>query len=202
MKIQEAFKHDPGVQILLATDAAGEGINLQRAHLMVNYDLPLESQRPLLLYKKRRASLPSHGKSALFFNFIFRYFRTGSDTTQATTQQRTHSKIACTPTSSTMNINAFCAPSIVGQVLHIVTVIEDQYQKAHEEHGVQHRRGQAAQEAGQLLILGHVPFASALKISAVHSPISTRATKQTTKVPAGLTWNRAAPMADLQVLKR
>ena len=42
-----------------------------------------------------------------------------------------------------------------------------------------------------------IALRSALKISAVHSPISTRATKQTTKVPAGLTWNRAAPMADL-----
>ena len=40
MKAQESFKHDPEVQVLLATDAAGEGINLQRAHLMVNYDLP------------------------------------------------------------------------------------------------------------------------------------------------------------------
>jgi len=40
MKAQEAFRHDPEVQVLLATDAAGEGINLQRAHLMVNYDLP------------------------------------------------------------------------------------------------------------------------------------------------------------------
>src|SRR4029450_4455574 len=39
-KAQEAFKHDPQVQVLAATDAAGEGINLQRAHLMVNYDLP------------------------------------------------------------------------------------------------------------------------------------------------------------------
>ena len=39
-KAQEAFLHDPEVQVLLATDAAGEGINLQRAHLMVNYDLP------------------------------------------------------------------------------------------------------------------------------------------------------------------
>ncbi len=45
MKIQEAFKHDPEVQILLATDAAGEGINLQRAHLMVNYDLPWNPNR-------------------------------------------------------------------------------------------------------------------------------------------------------------
>jgi superfamily II DNA/RNA helicase len=29
LKIQEPFKHDPEVQVLLATDAAGEGINLQ-----------------------------------------------------------------------------------------------------------------------------------------------------------------------------
>ena len=42
---QEAFLHDPNVQVLLATDAAGEGINLQRAHLMVNYDLPWNPNR-------------------------------------------------------------------------------------------------------------------------------------------------------------
>ncbi len=45
MKAQESFKHDPLVQVLLATDAAGEGINLQRAHLMVNYDLPWNPNR-------------------------------------------------------------------------------------------------------------------------------------------------------------
>ncbi|MEY9625059.1 helicase-related protein [Sinorhizobium fredii] len=45
MRAQEAFKHDPEVQVLLATDAAGEGINLQRAHLMVNYDLPWNPNR-------------------------------------------------------------------------------------------------------------------------------------------------------------
>ncbi len=42
---QESFLHDPHVQVLLATDAAGEGINLQRAHLMVNYDLPWNPNR-------------------------------------------------------------------------------------------------------------------------------------------------------------
>ena len=42
---QEAFRHDPEVQVLLATDAAAEGINLQRAHLMVNYDLPWNPNR-------------------------------------------------------------------------------------------------------------------------------------------------------------
>lgn len=45
MNAQESFRHDPRVQILLATDAAGEGINLQRAHLMVNYDLPWNPNR-------------------------------------------------------------------------------------------------------------------------------------------------------------
>jgi SNF2 family DNA or RNA helicase len=45
LKAQEAFLHDPDVQELLATDAAGEGINLQRAHLMVNYDLPWNPNR-------------------------------------------------------------------------------------------------------------------------------------------------------------
>ena len=45
MKAQEAFKHDPTVRVLIATDAAGEGINLQRAHLMVNYDLPWNPNR-------------------------------------------------------------------------------------------------------------------------------------------------------------
>lgn len=44
-QIQEAFRNDPSVLILIATDAAGEGINLQRAHLMVNYDLPWNPNR-------------------------------------------------------------------------------------------------------------------------------------------------------------
>ena len=42
---QDVFLHDPQVRVLLATDAAGEGINLQRAHLMVNYDLPWNPNR-------------------------------------------------------------------------------------------------------------------------------------------------------------
>ena len=45
LKAQESFKHDPVVRVLLATDAAGEGINLQRAHLMVNYDLSWNPNR-------------------------------------------------------------------------------------------------------------------------------------------------------------
>ena len=44
-KTQETFTQDKDVQILVGTDAAGEGINLQRAHLMVNYDLPWNPNR-------------------------------------------------------------------------------------------------------------------------------------------------------------
>ncbi len=42
---QEKFTQDKDTIILIATDAAGEGINLQRAHLMVNYDLPWNPNR-------------------------------------------------------------------------------------------------------------------------------------------------------------
>ena len=43
--ITEEFTKNRDVQILLATDAAGEGLNLQAAHLMVNYDLPWNPNR-------------------------------------------------------------------------------------------------------------------------------------------------------------
>ena len=44
-KAEERFKQDKDVRILIATDAAGEGINLQRAHLMINYDLSWNPNR-------------------------------------------------------------------------------------------------------------------------------------------------------------
>ena len=44
-KVQELFRSDPGVRVLIATDAAGEGVNLQVANLMVNYDLPWNPNR-------------------------------------------------------------------------------------------------------------------------------------------------------------
>ncbi len=44
-KSKELFTQDKHTEVLLATDAAGEGINLQRAHLLVNYDLPWNPNR-------------------------------------------------------------------------------------------------------------------------------------------------------------
>ena len=44
-KTQELFRQDKRVLVLIATDAAGEGVNLQNANLMVNYDLPWNPNR-------------------------------------------------------------------------------------------------------------------------------------------------------------
>jgi len=44
-KVMELFAQDIETRVLVATDAAGEGLNLQRAHLMVNYDLPWNPNR-------------------------------------------------------------------------------------------------------------------------------------------------------------
>ena len=42
---QAVFSNHKDALILLATDAAGEGINLQQAHLLINYDLPWNPNR-------------------------------------------------------------------------------------------------------------------------------------------------------------
>lgn len=42
---ENQFLNNPDIKVLIATDAAGEGVNLQRAHLMINYDLPWNPNR-------------------------------------------------------------------------------------------------------------------------------------------------------------
>ncbi len=44
-KTVERFVADRDLLVLVANDAAGEGVNLQRGHLMVNYDLPWNPNR-------------------------------------------------------------------------------------------------------------------------------------------------------------
>ena len=43
--IQDRFRVDPKARVLVATDAAGEGVNLQVANMVVNYDLPWNPNR-------------------------------------------------------------------------------------------------------------------------------------------------------------
>jgi superfamily II DNA or RNA helicase len=42
---EEHFRDPQGAQVMVATEAAGEGINLQFCHLMINYDLPWNPTR-------------------------------------------------------------------------------------------------------------------------------------------------------------
>jgi len=39
-RAEQEFRDPEGAQVMVATEAAGEGINLQFCHLMINYDLP------------------------------------------------------------------------------------------------------------------------------------------------------------------
>lgn len=43
--VQERFRQDPEATVLVATDAACEGVNLQNANLLINYDLPWNPNR-------------------------------------------------------------------------------------------------------------------------------------------------------------
>ncbi|MCL6546843.1 MAG: DEAD/DEAH box helicase [Bryobacteraceae bacterium] len=67
-KAQDSFTQDKETQILVATDVAGEGINLQRAHLMVNYDLPWNPNR--LEQRFGRIHRIGQRKNCLIFNFV------------------------------------------------------------------------------------------------------------------------------------
>ncbi len=58
--IQDRFRVDPMAQALVATDAAGEGVNLQVANLMVNYDLPWNPNR----IEQRFGRIHASGRSA------------------------------------------------------------------------------------------------------------------------------------------
>src|SRR5207237_8593548 len=64
-----------GAQYLLATDAAGEGINLQFCWLMVNYDIPWNPAR----LEQRMGRIHRYGQEhdCLIFNFVAMNTREG-----------------------------------------------------------------------------------------------------------------------------
>jgi len=57
-----AFNSDPIVRVMIANDAAGEGVNLQRgAHLMINYDFAVESQSARTAFRSHPSHRPDRG---------------------------------------------------------------------------------------------------------------------------------------------
>lgn len=72
----ERFKNNPETQILIATDAAGEGINLQCARLMINYDLPWNPNR--LEQRFGRIHRIGQHKTCYLWNIVAENTREGS----------------------------------------------------------------------------------------------------------------------------
>jgi len=73
VQAEKIFKHE--TQILVATEAAGEGINLQFCHLMVNYDIPWNPNR----LEQRMGRIHRYGqdKEVFIFNLVAEDTREG-----------------------------------------------------------------------------------------------------------------------------
>lgn len=65
--MEQQFK-DAAIQVLVATEAAGEGINLQACNIMFNYDIPWNPNR----LEQRMGRIHRYGqeKDCLIFNFV------------------------------------------------------------------------------------------------------------------------------------
>lgn len=72
---ERIFRDLDGAQILVATEAAGEGINLQFCWLMINYDIPWNPTR----LEQRMGRIHRYGqeKDCLIFNFVASNTREG-----------------------------------------------------------------------------------------------------------------------------
>jgi superfamily II DNA/RNA helicase len=64
---EQQFK-DGAIQVLVATEAAGEGINLQCCHILFNYDIPWNPNR--LEQRMGRIHRYGQSKDCLIFNFV------------------------------------------------------------------------------------------------------------------------------------
>lgn len=74
--VEERFRQDRTVPVLVATDAAGEGLNLQRAHLMINYDLPWNPNR--LEQRFGRIHRIGQSRTCLLWNLVAGKTREGA----------------------------------------------------------------------------------------------------------------------------
>jgi SNF2 family DNA or RNA helicase len=73
IKAEKVFQHE--TQVMVATEAAGEGINLQFCHLMVNYDIPWNPNR----LEQRMGRIHRYGqqKDVYVFNLVAEDTREG-----------------------------------------------------------------------------------------------------------------------------
>ncbi|MGB9872830.1 MAG: helicase-related protein, partial [Anaerolineae bacterium] len=74
-RIEEERRFRDDVQVMIATDAAGEGLNLQFARLMINYDLPWNPNR----LEQRMGRIHRYGqkRDCYIFNLLYPETREG-----------------------------------------------------------------------------------------------------------------------------
>ena len=109
---------DGTIQILVATEAAGEGINLQCCHILFNYDIPWNPNR----LEQRMGRIHRYGQrhDCLIFNFV------AGNTIEGRVLQRLHEKLQ--EIRDALDDDAVF--NVVGEVLpaaHIERVLRDYY---------------------------------------------------------------------------
>ena len=106
------------IQILVATEAAGEGINLQCCHILFNYDIPWNPNR----LEQRMGRIHRYGqrRDCLIFNFV------AGNTIEGRVLQRLHDKLD--EIRDALDDDAVF--NVVGEVLpaaHVDRVLRDYY---------------------------------------------------------------------------
>ena len=106
------------IQILVATEAAGEGINLQCCHILFNYDIPWNPNR----LEQRMGRIHRYGQrhDCLIFNFV------ATNTIEGRVLQRLHQKLQ--EIRDALDDDAVF--NVVGEVLpaaHVERVLRDYY---------------------------------------------------------------------------
>ena len=115
--VEQQFR-DGGIQVLVATEAAGEGINLQCCHILFNYDIPWNPNR----LEQRMGRIHRYGqrKDCLIFNFV------ATNTIEGRVLQRLHQKLQ--EIRDALDDDAVF--NVVGEVLpsaHVERVLRDYY---------------------------------------------------------------------------
>jgi len=115
--VEQQFR-DGAIQMLVATEAAGEGINLQCCHILFNYDIPWNPNR----LEQRMGRIHRYGqtKDCLIFNFV------ATNTVEGRVLDRLHTKLQ--EIRDALDDDAVF--NVVGEVLpsaHVERVLRDYY---------------------------------------------------------------------------
>ncbi len=115
--VEQQFR-DGAIQVLVATEAAGEGINLQCCHIIFNYDIPWNPNR----LEQRMGRIHRYGQllDCLIFNFV------ATNTVEGRILDRLHERLA--EIRNALDDDAVF--NVVGEVLpaaHIERVLRDYY---------------------------------------------------------------------------